>query len=150
MIDIEGIKELIPHRYPFLLVDRVEEYKKDEYIIAYKNITASEEVFIGHFPEYPIYPGVMVIEGLAQSGAMLAFLSLDNHTPEMIKDMVVYFMSIDNAKFRRPVRPGDKLEYHVKALKNKGSIWIVEGKAIVDDTIVAEAELKAMISKKRD
>ncbi|MFP4485383.1 MAG: 3-hydroxyacyl-ACP dehydratase FabZ [Campylobacterales bacterium] len=150
MIDIDGIKELIPHRYPFLLVDRVNDYKKDEYIIAYKNITASEEVFQGHFPDYPIYPGVMVIEGLAQTGAMLAFLSLENHTPEMIKDMVVYFMSIDKAKFRNPVRPGDKLEYHVKALKKKGSIWIVEGKAIVDDKVVAEAELKAMISKKRD
>jgi 3-hydroxyacyl-[acyl-carrier-protein] dehydratase len=150
MIDIDGIKELIPHRYPFLLVDRVNDYKKDEYIIAYKNITASEEVFQGHFPDYPIYPGVMVIEGLAQTGAMLAFLSLENHTPEMIKDMVVYFMSIDKAKFRSPVRPGDKLEYHVKALKKKGSIWLVEGKAIVDDKVVAEAELKAMISKKRD
>ncbi|MFW5990321.1 MAG: 3-hydroxyacyl-ACP dehydratase FabZ, partial [Campylobacterales bacterium] len=103
MIDIDGIKELIPHRYPFLLVDRVNDYKKDEYIIAYKNITASEEVFQGHFPDYPIYPGVMVIEGLAQTGAMLAFLSLENHTPEMIKDMVVYFMSIDKAKFRNPV-----------------------------------------------
>lgn len=149
VIDIDQIKQIIPHRYPFLLVDRVIELKENEYIKAYKNITASEEVFQGHFPEYPIYPGVLVIEGMAQAGAMLAFLSMENYSPERAKEILVFFMSIDKAKFRKQVRPGDRVEYLVETIRRKGNIWIVYGKAYVDGTVVAEAELKAMITDKK-
>lgn len=150
VIEIDEIKQIIPHRYPFLLVDRVIELEEGRYIKAYKNVTVSEEVFQGHFPDFPIYPGVLVIEGLAQAGAIMAFLSMEDYSIEKAKNSVVYFMSIDKAKFRSPVRPGDRLEYHVEAIKRKGSIWVVQGSAIVDGKTVAEAELKAMIADRKE
>ena len=145
MIDVVEIQRILPHRFPFLLVDRVTEIKENEYIEAYKNITIGEQVFEGHFPNHPIYPGVLIIEGLAQAGGVLAFKSMDKEEQESSKDKVVYFMSIDKAKFRNPVRPGDRLVYKLSVLKHKGSIWVLEGKAYVDEKLVAEAELKAMI-----
>ncbi len=147
MMDVIEIQEIIPHRFPFLLVDRVTEVTNGESLIGYKNITIGEQVFQGHFPGHPIYPGVMILEGLAQAGGILAFKSMDM-TKEQAADKVVYFMSIDNAKFRAPVRPGDRLEYRVTVIKNKGAIWILDGKAFVDDKIVAQAELKAMVVDK--
>jgi len=147
LMDVVEIQRILPHRYPFLLVDRVTKINPKESIVAYKNVSISEPVFEGHFPGHPIYPGVMILEGMAQAGGILAFKSMDA-TQEEIANKVVYFMSIDKAKFRNPVRPGDRLEYRVKVIKQKGNIWVLEGKAYVDDKLVSEAELKAMIVDK--
>ena len=147
-MNISDIEKILPHRFPFLLIDRVEEIIPKEQILAFKNITIGEHVFQGHFPGHPIYPGVMIIEGMAQAGGILAFKSIDNITEEKIKNKVVYFMSIDNAKFRSPVTPGDKLEYKVSVIKNRGKIWVLHGEAFVENKLVAEADLKAMIVDK--
>ena len=148
MIDVVEIQKILPHRYPFLLIDRVSELEPSKFIKGYKNITIAEQVFQGHFPGHPIYPGVMIIEGMAQAGGILAFKSMGEAKQASAEDKVVYFMSIDGAKFRSPVRPGDKLEYHLEVLKHRGDIWVLVGKAYVDDKLVAEAELKAMIVDK--
>ena len=148
LYNVVEIQEILPHRYPFLLVDRIMEMTKGESIEAYKNISISEPVFQGHFPDHPIYPGVMIIEGMAQAGGVLAFKSIDNVSQAELANKVVYFMSIDKAKFRAPVTPGDKLIYKIKVLKNKGAVWQLEAKAYVDDKVVAQAELKAMIVDK--
>ena len=147
LMDVVEIQEILPHRYPFLLVDRVNTLDQGENIVAFKNVSISEPVFEGHFPGHPIYPGVMILEGLAQAGGLLAFQSM-GLTKEEVKNKVVYFMSIDKAKFRKPVRPGDRLEYRVSVIKRKGSIWMLDGKAYVDDVLVSEAELKAMVVDK--
>ena len=147
IMDVMEIQQILPHRYPFLLVDRVTDLLKNESITSYKNVSISEPVFQGHFPDHPIYPGVMILEGMAQAGGILAFQSMDM-TKEEAANKVVYFMSIDKAKFRAPVRPGDKLEYRISVLKNKGPIWVLKGEAFVDGKIVSEAELKAMIVDK--
>lgn len=147
LMDVVEIQEILPHRYPFLLVDRVTSLDKGENIVSFKNVSISEPVFEGHFPGHPIYPGVMILEGLAQAGGLLAFQSMDL-SKEEVKEKVVYFMSIDKAKFRKPVRPGDRLEYRVSVIKRKGSIWMLDGKAYVDDQLVSEAELKAMVVDK--
>jgi 3-hydroxyacyl-[acyl-carrier-protein] dehydratase len=147
MMDVVEIQEILPHRYPFLLVDRVVSLKIKENIVAFRNVSISEPVFQGHFPGHPIYPGVMILEGMAQAGGLLAFQSM-GLTKEEVKEKVVYFMSIDKAKFRKPVRPGDRLEYRVSVIKQKGVIWMLEGKAFVDDELVSEAELKAMVVDK--
>ena len=146
-MDVVEIQEILPHRYPFLLVDRVNSLEKGGNVVAFKNVSISEPVFEGHFPGHPIYPGVMILEGLAQAGGLLAFQSM-NLTKEEAAAKVVYFMSIDKAKFRKPVRPGDRLEYRVSVIKQKGAIWMLDGKAYVDDQLVAEAELKAMVVDK--
>jgi len=148
LYNVVEIQKILPHRYPFLLVDRITELKEKEYIEAYKNVSISEPVFQGHFPDHPIYPGVMIIEGMAQAGGVLAFKSMDNASQEEIGNKVVYFMSIDKAKFRSPVTPGDQLIYKLNVIKNKGAIWQLDAKAYVDDKLVAEAELKAMIVDK--
>jgi 3-hydroxyacyl-[acyl-carrier-protein] dehydratase len=148
LLDVVEIQKILPHRYPFLLVDRITELTPKESIVGYKNVSISEPVFQGHFPGHPIYPGVMIIEGMAQAGGVLAFKSMDNASQEEIENKVVYFMSIDKAKFRTPVKPGDKLEYRLNVIKNKGAIWMLDAKAYVDDKLVAEAELKAMIVDK--
>lgn len=147
MIDVVEIQKILPHRFPFLLVDRVTEVKVSESLTGYKNVSISENVFQGHFPGHPIYPGVMILEGMAQAGGILAFKSMDI-SEEEIQNKVVYFMSIDKAKFRNPVRPGDRLEYRISVIKNKGAIWMLKGEAYVDDVLVSEAELKAMIVDK--
>lgn len=147
MMDVVEIQEILPHRYPFLLVDRVVSLEVKENITAFKNISISEPVFQGHFPGHPIYPGVMILEGMAQAGGLLAFQSM-GLTKEEVKEKVVYFMSIDKAKFRKPVRPGDRLEYRLNVIKQKGPIWVLDGKAFVDNELVSEAELKAMVVDK--
>jgi len=147
MIDVVDIQKILPHRFPFLLVDRVADLVLNESLIGYKNVTIGEQIFQGHFPDHPIYPGVMILEGMAQAGGILAFKSMSLSEKEAA-NKVVYFMSIDGAKFRNPVRPGDRLEYRMSVLKHKGAIWILEGKAYVDDKLVSEAELKAMIVDK--
>ncbi|RUM55675.1 MAG: 3-hydroxyacyl-[acyl-carrier-protein] dehydratase FabZ [Nautilia sp.] len=145
MFDVMQIQKMLPHRYPFLLVDRVTDIKEGESIEAYLNISITNQVFQGHFPDHPIYPGVLIIEGLAQAGGILAFQSVPK---EEVENKVVYFMSIDKAKFRNPVRPGDRLVYKLNVLKHRGRIWQLDAKAYVDENLVAEAELKAMIMDK--
>lgn len=147
MLDIMEIQEILPHRYPLLLVDRITEMEKGKSIIGYKNISISEPAFQGHFPGHPIYPGVLILEGMAQAGGVLALKSNDLTTEEL-KNKVIYFMSIDKAKFRNPVKPGDKLEYRIEVKKLRGTLIVLDGKAYVDDALVAEAELKAMIVDK--
>jgi len=145
VFDINQIQEMLPHRYPFLLVDRITNVKAGEEVEGFLNISITNSVFQGHFPGHPIYPGVLIIEGMAQTGAILPFTVIDK---EELKEKVVYFMSIDKAKFRKPVKPGDKLVYKVSTIKHRGKIWQLEAKAYVDDELVAEAELKAMIMDK--
>ncbi len=148
MLNVVEIQKILPHRFPFLLIDRVEQMQSGEWIKAYKNVSISEPIFQGHFPDHPIYPGVMILEGMAQAGGVLAFASMSKEAQNDTQDKVVYFMSIDKAKFRKPVVPGDKLVYHLEVVKHKGNIWVLSGKAYVDEKVVAEAELKAMIVDK--
>jgi 3-hydroxyacyl-[acyl-carrier-protein] dehydratase len=147
MLDVMQIQEILPHRYPFLLVDRITDMEEGKSVVGYKNVSISEPVFEGHFPGHPIYPGVMILEGMAQAGGILALKS-NNLSAEEIKNKVIYFISIDKAKFRNPVRPGDRLEYRVDVKKLRGNLIVLEGKAYVEDTLIAEAELKAMIMDK--
>jgi len=146
-MDVVEIQKILPHRYPLLLIDRVTEVINNEKLLGFKNVSIGEQVFEGHFPGHPIYPGVMILEGMAQAGGILAFKSMDM-TEEEAAEKVVYFMSIDKAKFRAPVRPGDRLEYEITVMKNKGPIWMLKGKAYVDGKLVSEAELKAMVVDK--
>ncbi|PAF53772.1 3-hydroxyacyl-[acyl-carrier-protein] dehydratase FabZ [Helicobacter sp. 13S00482-2] len=147
MMDINKIKKILPHRYPMLLVDRVTDIVPQASIKAYKNVTANEEVFLGHFPNQPIYPGVMIVEGMAQAGGLLAFVSTWGDDLSMAEDKLVYFMTIDKVKFRIPVVPGDRLEYEINVIKHKGTVWQLECKAMVEDKLVAEAEIKAMVTE---
>lgn len=147
MLDIIEIQKILPHRYPLLLVDRVTSMNIGEDIVAYKNISISEPAFQGHFPGHPIYPGVLILEGMAQAGGILALKS-SGLSEEEIEQKVIYFMSIDNAKFRNPVKPGDVLEYKIAILKLRKNLIVLDAKAFVDDKLVSEAELKAMIVDK--
>ena len=146
VIDVLGIKEilaLLPHRYPFLLVDRIIEIRGDEHGVGVKNVTINEPHFMGHFPGNPVMPGVLVLEGLAQTGGILAIKSL----PVQTKAQLVYFLTIDKAKFRKPVVPGDVLEYHLNRIQRRRNMWWYRGEAKVGGEIVAEAELGAMIAE---
>lgn len=146
MLDVDVIKKILPHRYPMLLVDRVVELEVGKSIKAYKNVTINEEVFLGHFPKRPIYPGVMIVEGMAQAGGILAFISMFGENFASADGKIVYFMTIDKVKFRVPVTPGDRLEYRVNVLKQKGSVWQLQAYSYVDERLSAEAELKAMVA----
>ena len=146
-LDVIEIQKILQHRYPFLLVDRVTKIESGKFIEAYKNVSISEGIFQWHFPEHPIYPGVMIVEGMAQAGGILALKS-SGLTDDEIKQKVIYFISIDGAKFRQPVKPGDKLEYKLSVKKIRQTLIALEGKAYVEDKLVAEAELKAMIIDK--
>lgn len=141
MLDILEIMERLPHRYPFLLVDRVIEINEEKTkIVAYKNVTINEQFFNGHFPGHPIMPGVLVIEGLAQALGVLVMGDL--------KDVVPYYASIDNCKFKAPVRPGDKLVYEVEIVKIKGKMVKATGVAKVDDKVVAQADIMCALMPK--
>lgn len=148
LLNVTDIQKILPHRYPFLLVDRITELSAGESVVGLKNISISEPVFQGHFPNHPIYPGVMIIEGMAQVGGILAFKSLSEEDMKNAENKVVYFMSIDKAKFRAPVTPGDQLIYKISVLKHRGAVWQFDAKAFVEDKLVAQAELKAMIVDK--
>ncbi|MDR5652950.1 3-hydroxyacyl-ACP dehydratase FabZ [Ruixingdingia sedimenti] len=143
--DLTLIKRLIPHRYPFLLVDRVRDIRVNESCVGIKNITNGEPVFEGHFPQMPIFPGVMIIEAMAQTAGVLVGMSMDLAD----KNTLVYFMGVENAKFRRKVVPGDVLELHVKALRGGGKVWKFEGRAMVGDELAAEATYTAMMDFSR-
>lgn len=139
LLDINKIMKFLPHRYPFLLVDRIVEYEPGKKIVGIKNVTINEPFFEGHFPGHPVMPGVLIIEGMAQTGGVM--VGLDNG--EEAKDRVCYFVSVDNAKFRRPVTPGDQLRIEMMAVSCKRGICSFSGKAYVDGKLAAEAELRA-------
>ncbi len=139
--DIDRVMKLLPHRYPFLLVDAIEDMDGDSSAVGVKNVTINEPFFPGHFPEFPVMPGVLIIEGLAQTAGALCVHSLG----EGYRPQIVYFMGIDRAKFRRPVRPGDTLKYHVRKIRSRGRTWRFFGEAKVNGQVVAEAEISAMI-----
>lgn len=140
LFGIDRILQLLPHRYPFLMVDKVLEFEKEKRIVGVKNVTANEPYFMGHFGEYPVMPGVMIVEALAQLGCILLLES----TGELQK--LVYFRSIENVKFRKKVRPGDVMKMEVIVTKRKGPLWKVDAKAFVDDEIVTEGVLHAFAS----
>jgi 3-hydroxyacyl-[acyl-carrier-protein] dehydratase len=141
-IDIERLMKLLPHRYPFLLVDRIIQARGDEFGIGIKNVTINEPQFTGHFPEKPVFPGVLLIEAMAQTaGALCVNSRLGGERPPL-----VYFMTIDKAKFRKPVGPGDRVELHMTRLNQRRNMWWYQGKAMVDGVLVAEAEISAMIA----
>jgi 3-hydroxyacyl-[acyl-carrier-protein] dehydratase len=141
VMDIRAIQELLPHRYPFLLVDRVVRLEPGQRITAYKNVTVNEPFFNGHFPGHPVMPGVLILEALAQAAGILAYKS-EGMSP---KEKVTYLMSIDGAKFRRPVVPGDRLTLEVEVLRHKGDVWKTKGTALVDGQRVAEGEFLATV-----
>jgi len=143
MIDIREIMEIMPHRYPFLLVDRIESLKAGEEIIGIKNVTINEPFFAGHFPGNPIMPGVLIIEAMAQVGGVLAFHS----SPKEWAGSLVYFMGIDKVRFRKPVVPGDQLRLKLTTIRQKQRVFRMRGEAYVEDTLVAEAELMAAIER---
>lgn len=142
MIDVNGIMDCIPHRYPFLLVDRIVEFEKDVSIAGIKNVTFNEWFFQGHFPGNPVMPGVLTVEAMAQTAAVLALKSSGK------ENMGVYFMSIEKAKFRRPVVPGDQVRFELEVAHRRGQVWKFSGRALVDGKVVSEAEFTAMMSEK--
>ena len=139
--DIAAILKMLPHRYPFLMIDRVHSMRSDEFAIGVKNVTINEPQFLGHFPERPVFPGVLMIEGMAQTAGIACIAS--GKTPANSKS--IYFMTVDKAKFRKPVLPGDTLEYHMTRTANRRNMWWFRGEAKVAGTIVAEAEVGALI-----
>lgn len=139
-IDIHGIMDLLPHRFPILLVDRILDFEPGEWIRGIKNISMSDQIFQGHFPKRPVYPGVMIVEAMAQTGGCLVMQNFEDRDKK-----VIYFMSIDGVKFRRPVVPGDQLVFEAKILSNKGKICKLRGEAFVDGQKVAEAEFMCML-----
>jgi 3-hydroxyacyl-[acyl-carrier-protein] dehydratase len=141
VIDIDEIIQLLPHSYPFLLLDRVVEFEPSKKIIGIKNVTFNEPFFTGHFPKKPIMPGVLIIEAMAQAGGVLAFKSFPD------KKGIVFFTGIDNARFRKPVIPGDQLKLVVNVIKHRREIWLFDGNAFVDNELVAEAKIMAMLKQ---
>jgi 3-hydroxyacyl-[acyl-carrier-protein] dehydratase len=138
-LDIKGILDILPHRYPFVMIDRILDYEEAKYITGIKNVTINEPFFMGHFPGEPVMPGVMILEGMAQIGALLAYKSM----PEAISNKLVYFAGIDNVRFRKMVRPGDQIFFRVECIRMKPKLSKMSGKAYVDDQLAVEAELMA-------
>ncbi len=145
-MDIGEVMEYLPHRYPFLLIDRVLELIPGETIRAIKNVTINEPFFTGHFPHFPVMPGVLVVEAMAQAAAVLSYKTRDLK-PDA--NTVAYFAGIDNVRFKRPVVPGDQLVFDVKLVKNKGDLWKYHGLACVDGQIAAEADLMCFFKQIR-
>jgi 3-hydroxyacyl-[acyl-carrier-protein] dehydratase len=139
--DIQRLFTLLPHRYPFLLVDRIVNIRSDEFCIGIKNVTANEPQFTGHFPDRPIMPGVLLIEGMAQTAGALCVISLG----PLERPPAVYLMTIDKAKFRKPVVPGDRVEFHMSKIAKRRNIWWFRGEAKVDGALCCEAEISAML-----
>ncbi|MCJ7501336.1 3-hydroxyacyl-ACP dehydratase FabZ [bacterium] len=146
-MDIAQIMKILPHRYPFLLVDRILELVPQEKIVGLKNVTINEQFFQGHFPGHPVMPGVLILESMAQVAGILAFSGAGTveEIENNMKDKVIYFMSIDKVKFRRPVVPGDQLRQEIVQTRHRGTIASFEGKAYVGEDLVAEAQMKAIL-----
>ncbi|MFZ3207640.1 MAG: 3-hydroxyacyl-ACP dehydratase FabZ [Geobacteraceae bacterium] len=144
MLDVNEIMKILPHRNPFLLVDRIVEIEEGKRIVGIKNVTINEPFFPGHFPSHPVMPGVLIIEAMAQVGGILAYLASDDET----RGKLCYFVSIDKAKFRRPVVPGDQLRLELEAISRRRGLWCFSGKAYVDGKLVTEAELKATFAER--
>ncbi|MBV9508710.1 MAG: 3-hydroxyacyl-ACP dehydratase FabZ [Caulobacteraceae bacterium] len=142
-IDILEIMRRIPHRPPFLLVDRAEEYRPSESLVGVKCVTMNEPFFVGHFPNYPVMPGVLIIEAIAQTGALLMSKSLEIDPV----GKTILFMSLDNGRFRNPVRPGDELRMHVEVLRKRGDVYKFKGRATVRGKLAAEVEFAAMVAE---
>jgi beta-hydroxyacyl-ACP dehydratase FabZ len=142
--DIQKIMDSLPHRYPFLLVDRIIELVVGERLVGLKNVTINEPYFQGHFPDAPVMPGVMIVEAMAQAGGMLAFASL----PEEMKGSLIYFMGMDKVRFRKPVVPGDQMIFNIEFIKKRKSIFKMSGVATVEGQVVADGELMANIGEK--
>lgn len=141
-IDIKRIMGMIPHRYPILLVDRILELRPGEGATALKNVTFNEPHFMGHFPGFPVMPGVLIVEAMAQTAAVVVVESLGKEA----EGKVVYFMTVDNARFRKPVTPGDSMHITVEKIQSRGPVWKFTGKAVVDGKVCAEATFSAMIT----
>lgn len=141
-IDIAEILKLLPHRYPFLMVDRIVNLRSDESAIGIKNVTVNEPQFLGHFPHNPVFPGVLLIEGMAQTAGVLCLKSMGATE----KPQLVYFLTIDKARFRKPVVPGDTVEYHMTKINRRKMMWWFRGEARVAGELVAEAEVGAIIA----
>lgn len=139
--DILRVLKLLPHRYPFLMIDRITDIDGDDSAIGVKNVTINEPFFQGHFPNFPVMPGVMLIEGMAQTAGAICVA----HVGEHYQPQLVYFMGIERAKFRKPVLPGDTVHFHVRKIRNRGPVWRFACEAKVDGGLVAEAEISAMI-----
>lgn len=146
-LDITQIKQYLPHRYPMLLVDRVLDWESGKTIVAIKNVTANEEFFNGHFPHKPVMPGVLMIEALAQTAALLSFLTMGQKPDE---NSVVYFIGIDGARFKRPVVPGDQIRMEVEITRHARGIWKYQARATVDGQIAVEAELMCTMRSASD
>ena len=140
-MDIKAILDLLPHRYPFIMVDRVLEFERGKTITALKNVTMGEPFFQGHFPGEPVMPGVLILEGMAQAGSVLAYLSTDT-----IEGKLVFFAGLDNVRFRKVVLPGDQLIFKLELTRQKSKVTKMKGKAYVDDVLVTEADLMAFYS----
>jgi 3-hydroxyacyl-[acyl-carrier-protein] dehydratase len=145
MIDIKEILTTLPHAYPFLLVDRIVEMEPAKRIVGIKNVTYNEPFFPGHFPGRPIMPGVLIVEAMAQTAGILAFKSISGED----QGKPVYFLAIDNVRFRKPVIPGDQLRLELEVTRHRQSIWGFKGQAFVDGNLVAEAELLAMLGEEK-
>ncbi len=140
LMNIDDIMKLLPHRFPFLLVDRVLSFEVEKSISAIKNVTYNEPQFMGHFPDHPVMPGVMMVEAMAQVGGILAFQSIPRD-----REYLVYFTGIDKVRFRRPVRPGDQIVFNLTVLRRRGLMWKFHGEALVDGQLVCEGELMATL-----
>ena len=140
LLDIDAILKLLPHRYPMLMIDRIINVDGDNSAVGIKNVSVNEPIFQGHFPGHPSFPGVLIIEGMAQTAGAIAI-----HADMNDRQPLVYMVTVDKAKFRTPARPGDVLEYHIRNIKRRRSMGWYEAKAMVGDTLIAEAEVGAMI-----
>lgn len=145
MLDINEIMNFLPHRYPFLMIDRILEFEANKRVVGIKNVTINEPIFQGYFHGHPIIPGVLLLEAMAQTGGVMALMSLP---AEEVNNKAFYFISIDKAKFHKPVLPGDQVRFELELIKARGSVRSFKGVAVVDGSVVAEAEMMAMIVDK--
>lgn len=139
-VDINGILKALPHRYPFLLIDRIINIREDHSCIGIKNVTINEPCFTGHFPDRPVFPGILMIEGMAQTAGVVGIKAMESKKPN-----AVYFLTIDKCKFRKPVMPGDTVEYHMHVINRRAAMWWFHGDAKVNGKTVAEADVGAML-----